>query len=234
MIQHYFIPEWITLLFAVAILAPPFFLANLGAKGASEASKSSIYYTILGFYTLYYMYVFVAYALGCFSKVNFPPTVLLYTTFPMGIFLFLILFKNKTFQTIFNNLKIEDIIQVHLFRLIGMFFILLGVFDTLPRFFAFVAGFGDVLTAITSIFIVILWKNKAKNAKRMTFIWNTFGFVDIMFTAIAANVLTKLSIDNGTMGVDTLARFPFCLIPAFAPPTIIFLHYLIYLKLKKE
>jgi hypothetical protein len=34
------------------------------------------------------------------------------------------------------------------------------------------------------------------------------------------------------MGVDTLAKFPFSLIPAFAPPTIIFLHVLIYRKLK--
>jgi hypothetical protein len=46
-----------------------------------------------------------------------------------------------------------------------------------------------------------------------------------------ANVLTKISIDTGAMGVDTLAKFPFCFIPAFAPPTIIFLHVSIYKKL---
>jgi hypothetical protein len=35
------------------------------------------------------------------------------------------------------------------------------------------------------------------------------------------------------MGVDTLATFPFCIIPAFAPPIILFLHLAIFRKLKK-
>lgn len=64
-------------------------------------------------------------------------------------------------------------------------------------------------------------------------IWNTVGLVDILFTAISANILTKLSIDNGIMGVDTLAFFPFYLIPALAPPIIIALHYTIYSKLRQ-
>jgi hypothetical protein len=58
--------------------------------------------------------------------------------------------------------------------------------------------------------------------------------LDIVFTAVSAIVLTKLSIDTGSIGVDVLAQFPFCLIPAFAPPTIIFLHVAVYKKLKQE
>jgi hypothetical protein len=34
------------------------------------------------------------------------------------------------------------------------------------------------------------------------------------------------------MGVDTLAMFPFCIIPAFAPPIILFLHWTIFKKLQ--
>ena len=44
-------------------------------------------------------------------------------------------------------------------------------------------------------------------------------------------VITKIQIETGAPGVEVLAAFPFCLIPAFAPPTIIFLHLSVYRKL---
>jgi len=122
---------------------------------------------------------------------------------------------------------------VHIFRLIGIFFLLLAFHDALPKLFAIVAGLGDILTSITCIFVAKSIKQQKTYAKTLALLWNTFGLMDIMFTAVTAIVLTKLSIDNGTMGVDTLARFPFCLIPAFAPPIIIFLHIAIFKKVKK-
>jgi hypothetical protein len=36
------------------------------------------------------------------------------------------------------------------------------------------------------------------------------------------------------MGVDTLAVFPFCIIPAFAPPTILLIHLAVFQKLGKN
>ncbi|MFZ1789595.1 MAG: hypothetical protein WAT92_14850, partial [Saprospiraceae bacterium] len=101
-----------------------------------------------------------------------------------------------------------------------------------PKPFAYIAGFGDMVTAISSIFVAKAIQNKKSYAKKLSFYWNVFGTIDILFTAIAANVLTKISIDSGVMGVDTLAFFPFCIIPAFAPPTILFLHWAIHKKLR--
>ncbi len=114
-----------------------------------------------------------------------------------------------------------------------MFFVLLAVHNALPKPFAYIAGFGDMITALSSIFVVKAIQQQKTHAKKLTYIWNVFGTIDILFTAIAANVLTKISIDTGAMGVDTLAMFPFCIIPAFAPPTILLLHWVIFQKLKK-
>ncbi|MGL5892286.1 MAG: hypothetical protein ACRC3B_20505, partial [Bacteroidia bacterium] len=58
-----------------------------------------------------------------------------------------------------------------------------------------------------------------------------FGLLDILATSTMAIVFTKLSIETGSGGVDALGKFPFCLIPAFAPPVIIFLHLSLYRKL---
>jgi hypothetical protein len=112
--------------------------------------------------------------------------------------------------------------------------VILALYNTLPKPFGLIAGIGDMLTALSSVFVAGAIKRNKPYAPKLTYIWNIFGTVDILFTAIAANVLTKLSIDTSVMGVDTLARFPFCIIPAFAPPTILFLHWSIFIKLKKN
>ncbi len=122
--------------------------------------------------------------------------------------------------------------RLHIFRVIGVFFVLLALHDALPKPFALIAGIGDVLTAISSVFVAKAIQDKKSYAKKLTYIWNIFGTVDILYTAIAANVLTKISIETGALGVDTLAVFPFCIIPAFAPPTILLLHWSIFKKLQ--
>jgi hypothetical protein len=97
-----------------------------------------------------------------------------------------------------------------------------------------VAGIGDMVTAITSIFVAKAISKNKNYAVKLAYLWNTFGLIDILFTSVSAFVLTKIAIDTGALGVEMLAKFPFCLIPAFAPPTIVFLHIAIYKKLKKD
>ncbi len=233
MIQ-YPLPQWISILFLIAIPTPIFMVAFLARKGSPEAKKNSIFYAILGFFVLYFTYVGIGSLSGLFNKVLFPPIILLFTTFPLAMFLFGFVINLPIYKTILQNLTLENLVRVHIFRLIGVFFLLLTFHETLPRFFALVAGLGDMITAITSIFVANAIKNQRPYARKLTYVWNTFGFVDILFTAVSSLVLTKLSIDSGSMGVDVLAQFPFCFIPAFAPPVIIFLHVAVYKKLKKS
>jgi hypothetical protein len=150
------------------------------------------------------------------------------------IFLFTVVIRSTSYKTILESLALEDLVKIHIFRLVGVFFILLAYYETLPKFFAIIAGFGDMITAITSIFVVRAIRGNKPYAKRLVYIWNTFGLADILFTALSSLILTKISIDTGAMGVEALAHFPFCYIPAFAPPTIVFSHIAIYQKLKKN
>ena len=233
MIQ-YQLPQWISILFLIAIPTPIFMVAFLAKKGSPEAKKNSISYVILGFFVLYFAYVGIGSISGLFNKVLFPPIILLFTTFPLAIFLFGLVINLAIYKVILHNSTLENLVSVHIFRLIGVFFLILTFHETLPRFFALVAGLGDMITAVTSIFVANAIKNQKPYARTLTYVWNTFGFVDILFTAISSLVLTKLSIDSGSMGVDVLAQFPFCFIPAFAPPVIIFLHVAVFKKLKKK
>jgi hypothetical protein len=227
----YPLPIWITVAFLAVIFIPSFMIASLVAEGLPHHKKS--FYVVLTFFALYFVYVSIACLNGWFDKVFLPPMVLLYCTFPLAIFLFTVVINLKVYQQFLANIPLHRLVQVHIFRLIGVFFLFLTFHDALPKFFSIIAGLGDIITAITSIFVAKAIQNKHQNAKKITLAWNLFGFMDILFTAITAILLTKFSIDTGSMGVDTLARFPFCFIPAFAPPVIIFLHITIFKKIKK-
>lgn len=230
---NYYVPEWVSIAFLLAIPLPFILILNFIKTESKKLASPQIFNISVLFFIFYVLYIYVASEFGWFSQVLFPPKVLLITTVPFAFLLFMVVAKTKMFQTILENSKLENLVKLHIFRVIGVFFIILAFYDSLPKPFAIIAGSGDMLAAITSIFVAKAIQNKNANAKKITFFWNIFGLIDILFTAIAANVLTKISIDSGSMGVDTLASWPFCIIPAFAPPIIIFLHYTIFKKLKK-
>jgi hypothetical protein len=232
MLTNYFIPNWILITFLISIPLPFILIALFVRKEGKKIQNNKVFPSVILFFAIYLSYISLSSLNGWFNQVLFPPKILLLTTFPYGFFLFVIILKSKTYKLILNNASIENIIKLHVFRFIGVFFILLAVHDALPKYFSFIAGIGDILTALFSFFVVRTINNKKSYAKKLIYFWNIFGTIDIMFTAIAANVLTKISIDTGAMGVDSLAFFPFCIIPAFAPPTILFLHWAIFTKLK--
>ena len=228
---NYPLPDWIAIAFLCVIFIPSIMIAFLAKKGLDNSNKAL--FAVLAFFGLYFTYVSVASLNGLVDGVFLPPLVLLLCTLPLALFLFIIVLNLKIFKQFLNNIPLENLVSVHIFRLIGVFFLLLAFYDSLPKFFAIVAGLGDMITAVTSILVAKAITNRKHYAKKLTFLWNCFGLLDILFTAVSANVLTKLSLDTGSMGIDTLARFPFCFIPAFAPPVIIFLHILIFKKIKK-
>ena len=230
----YPLPDWISIAFLMVIFIPSVLIAFLAKKGLNNNNNGNkAFFVVISFFAIYFSYVSFASLNGLFDKVFLPPLVLLYCTFPLALFLFGVVAKLNIFKEFLENIALEDLVGVHIFRLIGVFFLFLAYQNALPHFFAIIAGLGDIITAFTSIFLVKIIHQKQKNAKILALIWNTFGFLDIVFTAVTAILLTKLSIDNGIQGVDTLAKFPFCFIPAFAPPIIIFIHVAIFKKIKK-
>lgn len=229
---HYPLPQWISIAFLIAIPIPFILIVLLIRKETKKLQNENAYLIVSAFFILYLTYIAWAEYWGWFNQVALPPKILLLTTFPFAFLLFGIVSKTKIYKNISENVALESLVKLHIFRLIGVFFILLATHNALPKPFAFIAGMGDMLTAISSIFVANAIQNQKSYAKKLTYYWNIFGTVDILFTAIAANVLTKISIDTGAMGVDTLAFFPFCIIPAFAPPIILFLHWAIFKKIR--
>lgn len=231
-LAQYFVPQWISILFLVFIPLPFVLILMFVRREAKKLNLRWAFPVVTAFFAGYLAYITFGSFGGWYNEVFFPPKVLLFTTFPYAFLLFGLVLNTRAYQAIVQNAKLESLIGLHIFRLVGVFFILLAVHEALPKPFAFIASIGDMLTAISSIWVVRALRDRKSYAKKLAGWWNLFGTVDILFTAIGANVLTKISIDTGTMGVDTLATFPFCIIPAFAPPTILFIHWAIYRRLR--
>ena len=187
--------------------------------------------SILFFYGLLFLYTSILSLKGVFLENTLPPKILLYTAFPLLAFLFLVIFNLKLYKTIVQNVTIESLIQVHLFRLIGVFFFITSAYGAIPAKFALVAGIGDLVTAFTSIFVAQAIKNNKPYSKPLLIAWNIFGLLDIVSVLATAILTTKVSIKTGSQDLTEIGAFPFCLIPAFAPATIIFLHVSIFRKL---
>ncbi len=230
-----FVPTWISILFLIVIFIPTLMIARLAKKGVQNNSTANkVYLSIVAFYITYLAYVSFACFSGWFDKISLPPTILKFTMMPLLAFLLLIVFNLPIYKSILKNVQLSDLVSVHIFRLIGSFFLILGFYKALPSSIALLAGCGDVITAISSIFVAQAIRNNKSYANKLTWAWNTFGFLDIIATSATALILTKISIDTGSQGVEALAAFPFCFIPAFAPATIIFLHLSIYRKLLQK
>jgi len=234
LLEQYPIPSWIYILFLIAIPLPFVLISLFVHNAAKKISQNAVSKIVMLFFILYLLYISIASFYGWFNQVSFPPKVLIFTTFPYAFLLFAVIVNTKSYKSILLHSTIEDLVKLHIFRVIGIFFVLLSLCNSLPKPFAFIAGFGDIITAVGSVFVAKAIQNKKSYAKTLTLCWNIFGTIDILFTAIAANVLTKISIETGAMGVDSLAMFPFCIIPAFAPPTILFLHWAIFQKMKQK
>jgi len=232
------VPTWVSILFLIAIPLPIIMISLLSKKGAlaTDAYKdkaNNVYRIVLFFYTFFLLYTAYGCISGWYDTPSLPPAILKFTMIPLLIFLLLIVFNLPITKKISSNLLLSDTIRLHIFRLIGSFFIILYLFQALPSTIAAIAGTGDLITAISSIFVARAIDQKKSYARKLAWGWNTFGLVDIIATSVTANLLTIQSMETGAQGVEALAQFPFCFIPAFAPATIIFLHCIVYRKLIK-
>ncbi|HPN69402.1 MAG TPA: hypothetical protein PLZ32_07780 [Saprospiraceae bacterium] len=166
---QYFVPEWISMAFLATIPLPFILIILFVNKESRKITNTIVLPLVFVFFTLYLTYITIASYKGWFDVVSFPPRVLLLTTFPYAFLLFGVIMNTKTYQKIIENVSVEKLIKLHIFRLIGVFFVLLAFHDALPKPFAYIAGFGDMLTAISSVFVAKAIQNKKSYAKKFAF-----------------------------------------------------------------
>lgn len=233
------VPVWLSGLFFISFLAPVIMIVKTiknvtYTDNISNKISKKLHRNVGIFLLLYYLYVALMSYTGIFQVNTLPPKILWFTAIPLAIFYFMFVFRTKIFWNVLENVQLSALVRLHTFRFVGIFFILGWQFGILPKSFALIGGLGDIFVALTAIIVARMIDKKAPNFKKITLVWNIIGFWDIISVLASAVIVTKQAIETNTTGILEMTKFPFALIPSFAPATIIFLHICIFKKLKMK
>lgn len=232
-------PLWMSITFVCCFPIIVYMLANVVREAAENAglptqTTTTLKRTVLIFGAGYLLVVALLSFTGIFQLSMMPPGILLFTSIPLAAFYLLFVNRNKVFNSLLLASSLPSLIRLHVFRLIGCFFLLSWHYNLLPATFALTAGIGDIITAIAAIFLARYAEQKKQVAYPLVLVWNFVGLADMISVVSAAIITTRIAIQHGTMGLSEMALFPYCWIAAFAPATFIYLHIMVIKKIKME
>jgi hypothetical protein len=218
-------------LYSIAFIARPAKQAALNA-GITPRKSRNIQIGIFVFYILYLAYVSVLSLKGVFNVNSIPPKVMVWAGLPLMIILFGFIGNTPLFKKLLRSITLESLIAIHIFRLVGVFFIILYFYHLLPANFAISAEMGDIITALLALPVARMVSKEKPRWKTAVYAWNIFGMLDIVNLLVLAVIIAKHDIATGAQGdLTEMTIFPFVWFPAFAPATILFLHTAVFRKL---
>jgi hypothetical protein len=223
-------PLWVIMLFITSFMYGIWFIIKPVKQAALHAGitlqkSRNIGTGIFGFYVVYLIYVSLFSLKGMFDVNSIPPKVMIWGGVPLMFILFGFIGNTRLFKTLLRSITLESLIAVHIFRVLGVFFILLYYYNLLPAKFAFSAGLGDIMTAILALPVARMVSREHPWRTAAVYAWNIFGIMDIINLLVIAVTIGA----NGNLREMTI--FPFVWFPAFAPATILFLHTVVFRKL---
>jgi hypothetical protein len=234
------VPTWASASFCLVFPITIYLIAKTIKQGALNAQISDnqagkLYSGVVAFFTLYLTYVSILAFTGLLSVNSMPPRVLIFTALPLMIFFFGFIFNKPIYWKILDGISLQSLVRLHIFRFVGVYFLIATYYNALPAHFAILAGLGDMATALGAIFVAKAVEDNKSWSRKATLIWNIFGFWDIVSVLVSAVLTTRYSIQHPeSQGIVEMAKFPFVWIPAFAPAVIVFMHIAIFKKLKRE
>ena len=153
--------------------------------------------------------------------------------FPQGVLFFLVIlllvlfWKANVFRNWSLSVDIRILLLIHITRFVGIYFLILYSRGKLPYDFAIIGGWGDIVVAVTALLILLFSPTRGLIGLVIYFIWNLFGFIDILFVVATAGRLAMA--DPHSM--KELTKLPLSLLPTFLVPFIIYSHIVIVIRL---
>jgi hypothetical protein len=148
---------------------------------------------------------------------------------PVGWNLLLALVGLGLCLTVFPSLRRllsrqSSLILLHLWRFVGILFLVLMAQGQLPALFALPAGIGDILVAAAAPWVAR--GLDTPKGRRRAVAWNLLGLADL-FLAIGLGVTTNpgaAQLFHTVPDSQVMARFPMALVPTFLVPLAMTLH----------
>ena len=180
------------------------------------------YYSIL---VIWFIVAAVAGYTGVVENVM-PPLIL----FSLVIILILAALGISSFRAWICSFTLNELVSIHLTRLVGFYFLYLYAEGRLPYEFAVYGGWGDIIIAALAMVLLVLSAEKVIKNPVYYYIWNLLGLIDILFVVGTAARLYMANPES----MAELTRLPLSLLPTFLVPIIIFSHIVIFYRLRKN
>jgi hypothetical protein len=128
------------------------------------------------------------------------------------------------------------LIGIQTYRALGYTFLVLYSAALIPGVFALPAGTGDIIVGVTALLIAWVWRASGTPPNAVVRLWNAFGIGDLV-VAVATGFLSSpsaLQVTSFDLPNTMIADFPLALVPVFAVPLSILLHFASLAKVRSE
>lgn len=146
--------------------------------------------------------------------------------FAAAFFLILKLYTSSTLRMMLETVPVHRLINLQVFRVMGVGFLTLYTMKVLPGQFAIATGVGDIFIGITAPVVAYLYLQKKFFSRGLAMIWNYIGIADLVLAITLGNLtysrpwqVIPTDIPN-----DPIALYPLVMIPLFAVPLSVLLH----------
>jgi len=172
----------------------------------------------------------VAGVMGSINEPTRPPLVLLgFLVTPIVGFV-IAYAAGASFRAFADGLSLPLLVGSHLWRFVGLGFVIAWLYGTLPAGFGIPEGFGDIIAAAGALALLPALR-RGTAARGWLLAWNVWGFVDLV-SAIIMGVLYSNGplglLSAGTVTTRLMVTFPVSLIPTFFVPLFLLVHALIF------
>jgi hypothetical protein len=142
----------------------------------------------------------------------------------------------KPVQEIISAVPQSQLVAFQFYRVVGVTFLILQAAGLLPSVFALPAGYGDLFVGLTAPLVGYAYRQNHPNRDRFVLWWNLLGIIDLV-VAITTGFLSSpsrvqlLSLDSPN---TLIGAFPLVMVPIYAVPLSIVLHFVSLTKLSRE
>jgi len=196
--------------------------------------KFSVSLVILAVLIVWYSLVYFLGKTGFFGQ---NPFFLPFIVFGFIILFFWLkfLYQSPLLQKIADSIPVHWLVAVQIFRFMGIGFLYFYALGLIPGEFALPTGWGDVFVGITAIPVAILLWMKKSFAKRLAVLWNYVGIADLCLALFLGNITFPRPFQMLPTQPDNLliAMYPLVMVPLFAVPLSLLLHFFTLRLLKK-
>ena len=174
-------------------------------------------------------------ALGIVNEPGRPPLVLAgFLTVPILGFL-LAYATSRSFRAFTDTIPLELLVGSHIWRFVGIGFVIGAIRGALPAGFGYPEGIGDVIAAAGAV-ALLPGIRKGTVSRGWLLAWNIFGLLDLV-SAVTVGLLFSQSavgiLHTATSNTVPMVTFPVSLIPTFFVPLFMLVHALTFRRIAR-